>query len=208
MTPGTPFEPASLSALERAVSEVEARTSAELVLVLAHRSAREHVPNLAWGGIFGLVMLGFILVCPWEVAPELVIPDVCAAFVVGLVLSMQLPRMQRVFIPAGRLEKAVSDAAKLAFFDHAVSATKARTGILVFYSDRERDLAILPDLAIQAKVAGHQFNTIVAAFRASTAPVPEALATAIGAIGAAVTGPFPRAADDVDELPNAPRVQA
>lgn len=203
----TPFDAQALTTIEASVTDAEKHTAAELVVVLARQSGHALLADLAWGALGALTTLVFVLFCPWEIATEMVVPDVAFGFLVATLLSANVPAMQRLLIPAERARQATSDGAKIAFVDHAVSATRDRTGILIYYSDRERDLVIMPDLAIQGRVAGHRFNEIRASFLTGTGPLAERIAAAVKAIGEAVRTEFPRKSDDADELPNAPRVQ-
>jgi putative membrane protein len=201
------FDPAGLQTIEAAVADAEKKTASELVVVLARRSGHALMADIGWGLLGALCTLTFVLVCPWEIAAEMVVPDVVCGFFVGALLSSNLPDLQRVLVPEARALKAVSDGAKIAFMDHAVGATRDRTGILIYYSDRERDLVILPDLGIQGRVPGHRFNAIRERFRTGAEPVVERLSAAIRAVGEATEAEFPRTQEDKNELPDAPRVQ-
>lgn len=203
----TPFDAQALTSIEAAVTEAEKHTAAELVVVLARQSGHALLADLAWGALGALSTLVFVLFCPWDIATEMVVPDVAFGFLCATLLSANVPAMQRLFITAERARQAVSDGAKIAFVDHAVSATRDRTGILVYYSDREQDLLIMPDLAIQGRVPGARFNEIRERFRAGAGPLSERLGAALKGVGDAVKDGFPRRTDDADELPNAPRVQ-
>jgi putative membrane protein len=93
----------------------------------------------------------------------------------------------------------VTEAARAAFVELGVSKTRGRSGILVFISMLERtaevvgDIGIAPEClraelpALQAAVAKEDLRALVAALRAFSSPLCQAM---------------PRAADDVNELPD------
>ena len=101
----------------------------------------------------------------------------------------------------------MQEAARLAFVDEAVHATRARNGILLYVSEFEHDCQVVPDLGIRGKVEGGPLNVIAAqVVRAGTTPA--ASLEAIEAIGVLLEEPFPADdSDNPDEISNRPRMR-
>jgi putative membrane protein len=110
----------------------------------------------------------------------------------------------RLLLPPRRVERAITRAAELAFFEHAVFATRERTGVLIFLSALEHRVIILGDEGIHARVheTGWQelVTTLVAAIKAGRAG--DGVCEVIRKLGATLAEAAPVRADDVDELDN------
>ena len=82
--------------------------------------------------------------------------------------------------------------------------TTGRTGILIYLSMAEHRAEIVADEAIHGRVApeawGEAMAKLVAGAREGC--VADGMAAAIGDVGAILAAHFPRAADDVNELPD------
>jgi putative membrane protein len=98
----------------------------------------------------------------------------------------------------------VDEAARLAFLEHELFATRDRTGILVFVAAFERRVRILADSGIAAKVPQEVWDALAADLAAGirAGKRAAALCAALERCGALVAEAFPRQADDTDELPN------
>lgn len=197
-------------ALEAAVKDAEARTGAELVVVLARQAEPYREAPVLAGAVAALAVLAFILYHPAEFNLHGILPDVVLAAIAGAFLTRRVPGLLRLFTRAERRRLAVERAAKLAFLDHGVGATGARAGILVYYVGLERRLVILPDLGVMGRVPMARFHAIISQFEkdASAGALGPALGKAVRAVGPAVEAEFPRRADDVNELSDRPRVEA
>jgi putative membrane protein len=210
MTPTGRFEAGELAKVEESVRTAEQQTCAELVVVLARSSGSYVAVDLTWGLLAAIVILAAIVHSPWDVDEALVLVDVVTAFLVGAGVSANVPGIRRLLTREASRQEGVRAAAKVAFVDHQVGATRERTGILVFYSHFERALEILPDLAIQGKVPGYRINEVRHVFEAPAAtavPFGERLARAVRALGEAVKTEFPAREKNPNELPDAPRIQ-
>ena len=198
-----------LDVLEAAVRDAEGQSSAEIVVVLSRRAEPYREAALLAGCACAALALAFILYRPQEFSVHGILPDVVIAGALGAWGASRWPRVLRRFTSERRRHDAVERADRVAFMEHAVGATRERTGVLVHYSALEEHLRILPDLAIQGKVPGARFNEIVAEFHRTRSAdgVATALARAIRAIGPAVGAEFPHAGHDANELPDRPRVE-
>lgn len=87
-----------------------------------------------------------------------------------------------------------------------ITATKRRTGILIYMSISDRNLAIYGDEAIHNEFGAEGWQKICnqLSARFHNEEFTEGLCEAIRQIGDVLAKAFPSAADDVNELPNEP----
>lgn len=192
--------------VEALVREVEAGTSAELVVVIAGKSS-PYRGVIGWAlGVPALVATAFFCWSPWVFDDSWIPVDVLlvSAAVAGLVGTSYGAR--RLLTPRRERDRCVALAADAAFWQEAVHATKARTGILVYVSLLERSVAVRADLAVASSVPAAAWN---AALKGVQAPysTPDEFAAAFHALGAVLAEHLPRAHDDENESPDAPRVR-
>lgn len=192
-------------ALAQAVAAVEAVSSVEVVVALAARA--EDYRDVPWklGTLAGSLTLLALVYMPFEVTAGL---GLMASLAVGAGAAWALgplPGIVRRFSLARRRARAVEAFAKQVFVDQAVAGTRERTGILVLYCELEDRAEVLPDAGVLRRVAEAAFFPLEEAFHAR-AGAPEArLKALIEGLAPIVAGPLPRAEDDVNELPDAPR---
>lgn len=199
--------------IAEAVAAAEAKTSAEIVPVVATQSGRYDRAEDAFGLILGLALF----VAAWLVlqGPRdtdwgagymiewwhalLIVP---AGFAVGVGLASRLGSLAMLFTPATEAAKEVQRAARHAFFDQRVHHTKGSSGLLIFVSLLEHRAVVLADEVITTRLGQPALDEICAALTAALCkqPVPEALAAAIAQAGDKLSAALPRQGDDKNEL--------
>jgi putative membrane protein len=135
-------------ALTAAIKAVEARSRAEVVVVVRPVAGRYLGEDLIIGDIVGLCVLGYLLTSPWQLPPiaYLAAPALAIALVVGLLRV--LPFVRRRLIGEDRKQEAVREAAAACFFHKQIGSTRERTGVLVFVALFEQRVEILADTGI------------------------------------------------------------
>ena len=196
--------------MEAAVREAELQTAAELVVVVARRGEEYRDVPLYAAMAAAVAALAFMLYSPILFNELLILPDALLVGLAAVWTARRTPALARLCTCTERRRRAAERAAHLAFVDHGVTATKDRTGILVHYTALERRLTILADFGVQGKVPAARFHAIVSQFEKDRVGdgLGPALAAAIRAVGPAVAKEVPHQADDVNELPDRPRVDA
>ena len=90
------------------------------------------------------------------------------------------------------------------FLAHGLSATRERTGVLIFLAMSDRRVEVVADETIHTRVADMVWvgvvNDLTAAMRNDR--MAEGFEGAIAAVGAVLAEHFPPRADNPDELPN------
>ena len=196
--------PAAKDAARQAVAEVEARTSAELVVTLRRQSGRYREADYLFGFTASLLALLALLFLPQEFPLWTFAPDVALSFALAAVASSRLPRLRRLFTPAGVLQDSARLAARSAFLEGGLSRLRGRNAILVYVALFERRVEVVADVGIGVEALGAEWQAAVHTLEASLRPRPdlERFLAALRALGPVLARVHPRAHDDVNELPD------
>lgn len=187
------------------MEELEAGSSAEVVVAVARQSGRYGDLELIYPIGSCWLMMGFLLLSPFEFPDWSLLPAVMLAFLVGFLLS-RAPVL-RGRLPKARVRRQVEDAARATFMREHVGGTRDRTGILVYLSLRESEVELLADYGVQAVVPDGEWNTVLD--RVRKAPPNQRLDTLVEGLrpmAQLLAERLPAAEDDRDELSNAPRM--
>ncbi len=198
----------ALDRLEARVAEVERDTSVEVVVVLAARSGSYRDLAVAGGAVIALVGLLLLLYVPVDFPAASVVPLTVLAGVAGAAILLSRPALLRPLALEGRRRRHVRDAARVSFVDEAVSATRERTGLLVYASLLEGMFEILPDHGLDSRLERGAWNGIVASATPALAAGDweRALTEVLDAARPLLAEHFPASDDNPDEIPNRPRV--
>ena len=186
-----------------AIRAVEARTSAELVAVVAHEAeSYQHIPTL-WAALAALALPPVVLLADpgWTTAEISLIQ--LGTFVALAALGWWRP-VRMALVPT-RVKKA--RAARLAceqFFVQRLHETAGRTGVLIFVSVAERHVEIIADVGISKLVDDNVWQRAVDHFTANVKAgrIAEGFIGAIEQCGGVLIGHFPAAGRNPDELPD------
>jgi putative membrane protein len=164
--------------IEAAVRAAEARTSAELALVVARASDDYALFPLLWAAVLALAAGGLIAVARPETTAAPFFAVEAAIFVVaGLVLHLKPLRFR--LVPGGVGRTHASRLARLQFAALVDDRTRGEMGVLLFLSLAERHVEILADRGIAARIPESAWQGVIARF------VAEVRA---GEVAAALTG--------------------
>jgi putative membrane protein len=192
-------------ALESMVGELESGSSAEIVVAVAKQSGSYGDLELAIPVLTSWAVMLLLLLSPFVFPDWSLLPGVILAFLGGLGLA-RLP-VVRSKLPTQRQRRQVQEAARATFVGEHVSATKDRTGILVYLSLRENEVEILADYGVQAVIPDAEWNTVLDRVRkAKPAERIQVLTASLLTKADLLSQRLPRSEDDRDELPNAPRL--
>ena len=152
--------------IEQAVAEAEAKTSAEIVPVLASSSGRyDRAEDIAgvWLSIIFMTLTWAVLQTQSAEAAQwgstwarFELPLLVLAVIVGYGLGMTIATyswtLRRLFTPKKHMSAEVELAAGHAFFDRRVHHTQGDTGILIYISLFEHGARILADQTAHEKL--------------------------------------------------------
>jgi putative membrane protein len=221
-----PKQPAMDSAgrqlVSQAVAAAEAKTSGEIVTILAQQSDEYRDVALAWSAAVALLALvvlanfsGFYLalwghltggwVQEWHPGEILGMAAVVAGLkFLGMWLILLWRRLRLFLVPVWVKQHRVRTHAVSLFKVGAERRTAGRTGILIYLSLAERRAEIVADTAIAAKVAPEVWGAALAALLSGikAGQMAEGLAAAVAQVGLVLAEHFPRDRDDKNEIPD------
>lgn len=205
------FDDAYFDKLTQAIEHAETLTSAEVVVVVHPDSGTYRDVHYLVGAVLGWAGLVFAIFNPWTVHSEDIIAlEAIAMFFVGLFLSMACWPIKRLLTTRKRRESQVLNAARATFVEHGVVNTRARTGVLIYFSRFERCLEVLADIGILKNAKPETWNACL--FKLQTVGLADdptqALLDGIKLLGETLAEPLPPGDDNPDELPNRPRTRS
>jgi putative membrane protein len=191
-------------AVARKVTEIEAHTDAEVVVVTAPRSGSYRDVAMAVGAIASVLTFGFLLAIPWVVHPALAVADLALAFVLVSWACDDRTAVVRLASPRRR-ERQVRLHAEAEFHREAVHATLRRTGLLVYVSAAEHRVELVPDVGLEARVPRAAWSEATTQLSAADLDL---FLRGLDAVGAILAQHVPAVGERGVELSDAPRMRS
>jgi len=195
---------ADKAAMLQAVQQVEARSGAEVVVIVRPRSGSYLHADLAAAIAFGCATLWFLLFAPWEFLQWEILAGPLAIGALAGLLCARVPPLRRALTrPAERRDR-VRAAARAAFVEKGVGRTRQRTGVLVYLSLLERSAEVVADSGVLDRVSSDAWTAAAGAIDASLRQSLDgpAVAARIAALAVVLETAVPHPDDDVNELPD------
>ncbi|MFO1256023.1 MAG: hypothetical protein U1E37_10185 [Sphingomonadaceae bacterium] len=213
---------ADRAAVGAAVARAEADSAGEIVTIMAERSDDYHDVALWWSAFIGFLALAVVgwfwpfyrgiierVTGAWQSEWQagtvlgLALLIVTLKFAGMYVLQLWQP-LRLALVPGALKHRRVRARADLCFKIGAERRTHGRTGVLIYLSLAEHRAEIVADEAIASQVApevwGEAMATLISAIRSGHAA--QGLIGAVEQVGAVLAAHFPRAEDDINELPD------
>jgi putative membrane protein len=188
---------------KQAIETIEGASSAEVVIAIRRRSATYRHANVVIGAIAAFAGLAIALFADDEFSLLTILIDpFVLAGLAGAAVEL-VPGVKRLLTPASWRRRELVRAARATFVERGVHNTRDRTGILVYISQLERQIALVFDSGIERKLSPEIRE---AAERTLSAALPRggaAVANALGELASALASAAPARADDINELPDA-----
>jgi putative membrane protein len=193
---------AATTALQGAISAIEARSSAELVVSVRASSASYVLADILVGVVAALAALGFLLFSPHPFALHWFLVDPIVVGGLVALAASRLPPIRRALTPRAIRESRVRAAAGALFLEKGVHHTRGRTGILLYISLLERRALLIADAAVEREVPRREWRAAAAAIERVVAAGGDAaeVARALAPLGDLLALHLPRASGDVNEL--------
>jgi len=188
--------------ISAAIRAAEARTSGEIVCVLAQSSSNSTTLPVFIAAIVALA-LPWLLVAATALAVERILSLQILVFV-ALCVLLCLPRARTALVPRA-VRRAVAHRAAMEQFEiRGIAKTTDRTGILIFVSQAERYARIVADEGIAARVPQARWQGAVDALTAHMRDgrIADGFVAAIEACANELAAHFPHTGASRDELPN------
>ena len=192
------LDDAARHAFKQAIEAIESASAVEIVVAVRQRSARYLHANLAVGAAVAFAGLAAMLFSSHEFALTSILADPFAVGLVAGILVEQVAPLMRLLTPRAWRRRAVLRAARATFVERGVHFTTGRSGVLVYVSWLEQEVALVPDGGIKLDLAP--------AMAELTAAIPRggaAVAACLAALAPAFAKDLPHRDDDINELPDA-----
>lgn len=189
-----------------AIREVEAVTSAEIVVAVRPSSGHYRHTDYVVGSLFAFAALLVFLFDSHEFAINWMPLDTLIIFSIGSLLSANVPPLRRLLTSKKLMLANVRTGSRATFVDLGVSRTSGRTGILVYASMFERRVEVVANTGIDVAVLGPSFTAAVTSLDAAVhrGPSFSRFVDALRSLGPILGKALPRLEDDVNELPDEP----
>jgi putative membrane protein len=185
-----------------AIRAAEARTSGEIVCVLARTSTDATAPPVLLAPVVALALPRQLNALTDMSVQRILVLQVAAFVLLAAVLC--LPRVRVALVPRTARRHVAHRAAMEQFTMRGIARKKDRTGILIFVSLAERYARIIADEGIAGRVPQSEWQNAVDALIAHTRDgrIADGFVAAIDACGKVLAAHFPRTEGSRDELPD------
>lgn len=210
--------PADRERITQAVVRAEAKTSAEIVPVLALSSGRYDRGEDLCGLCLGIAALATTwLLLPatvddhgsWQDPPwahlAALVGAMLAGFAVGTAVASRWGALKMLFTPRRESAEEVEARARQTFFDQRVHHTDGNSGVLLYVSLLERRAAVLVDESIRTAVGQATIDSLCSYLtrRLAGGSLGAAFTETIDQVGELLGPKLPRTTDDRNELSDA-----
>lgn len=189
--------------IEEAIAKAELNTSGEIVPVILKQSdfyPAAHFRLAILASILASLLVYYFvdfsdpIVLIWSQLPGLF-----GGYLLGFI-----PFLKRLFVTKSEMIEEVHQRAVEIFHHHGVSATKDRTGIVIFVSLFEHQVEVLGDIGISERLEKEFWNDLVNEFltKIKADELTSGLVAAIQTCGSALAKHFPIVPGDQNELSN------
>ncbi|NQT14338.1 MAG: hypothetical protein HQ582_16405 [Planctomycetes bacterium] len=193
-----------------AVEEAETKTAAEVVVAIHPQSGSYRDVDYLFGAVAALVGLLFIVFNPWTTHPPGLLPlEMVALFAIGVLGCLVCPALRRCLTTGKRRSQQTEATAQTLFCEEGVANTRARTGVLIYLSLLEREVAVMADVGITDGVEPEAWSRTLFELKkiGSANDSSAALLDGIRRLGDVLGEHLPAGEDNPDEIPNRPRTK-
>jgi len=189
--------------IESAIGELEKRTEAEVVVAVVRRSTQTTLERALVAFAVALVAgLAWLEALPRLDARYVLVVELAVGFAAFAFFGLRA--LERLLVSRSAARRQVEQHASALFARHGLYRTRSQTGVLLLVSELERQVVILGDKAIDARLgqAGWQahIDHLVAAIRRGVAA--QGILEVLERLAAVLAEVAPAGEQNDDELPN------
>ena len=188
--------------VSEAIAKAEAKTSGEIVAVVASESDSYSYAPFLWAALTALVLAWPLIFFTWVSVQWIYALQIAVFTLLSLVLSSRPLRYR--LVPRSVLTERAHARAVEQFLVQNLHTTAGRTGVLIFVSVAERYAEILADAGIHQKVPEGTWQTIVDEMTAHIGDgrTTDGFVTAIEHVGQHLAQHFPPGTAPINSLSN------
>jgi putative membrane protein len=187
----------------KAIAVVENASSVEVVVAVRRRSARYLHANAVIGVAVAMLGLAAMLFAAHRFSDSAILIDPIIVGVAAAAVVELLPQFKRVLTPAAIRRRNVERAARATFVERGVHNTRGRTGLLVYISWLEQQVALVADGGLASALPAGALAAAEAELTAAMARGGAEVAKRVAALAPAMGAAVPHLPDDINELPDA-----
>jgi putative membrane protein len=190
------------AAFQQAIETIEGASGVEVVLAVRRRSAGYLHANLIVGAVVAVAGLAAMLFAEDAFGLTSILID---PFLVGGaagVLVELLPQIKRWLTPTAVRHRHVAHGARAAFVDRGVHNTLDRSGLLVYISWLEQDVALVADSGLARALGPEPLQAIEDELTRAMPNGGAAFAKALAAFAPRFAAAIPHRDGDLNELPD------
>jgi len=187
--------------IEAAIKKAEATTSGEIVFAAAEASANYQHATLQ-GAIIGMAIAAAVyLMIPLTHTTTVLLWTEVLAFAFFYALLPRIP-CRRWIISKQEMDARVKEAAFMQFYASGLYRTRESNGVEIYLSLFEREVVVIGDRGIHAKMGDHQWENVrdLIILGILKGDARGGICEAIEACGKVLAEHFPPRHDDVNEL--------
>jgi len=190
------------AAFKETIETLESTSAVEVVVALRRRSSGYLHANLIVGVVVVFAALAAMLFVdyPFSLLAILIEPFVVGALAGALVEL--LPAVKRVLTPPKVRRRHVEHAARATFIERGVHVTTDRSGLLVYISWVEQQVALVADSNLHEAWTPEALREAEHALTSAMRRGGVAVARELGKVGDALAAAMPRRDGDLNELPD------
>ena len=201
--PTTFLDAAARTAFASAIEDIERGSTAEVVVAVRRCSAAYLHANLAIGAAAAIAGLAAMLFSAHIFAlSSILIDPFVVGGIAGAVVEL-LPGVKRGLSPRAMRRREVLRAARATFVERGIHRTRDRSGLLVYISWLEREVALVGDAGIERVLSDDARTEAARALAAAMPAGGAAVARELARLAPALAAGLPCRADDINELPDA-----
>lgn len=189
------------SQLREAIRNAEAKTTGEIVTVIAQASGDYFYYPTLWAALLAILSPLLPMAVAVSFAPLGIIELQLLVFVL-LALVFRWPPLKMRLVPRAVKQQYCARRAREQFLAQNLHTTRERTGVLLYVSVAERHVELLADAGIHAHVPAGTWGAVVNKLtsQVKAGQVGTGFIEAVNAIGAHLAAHFPAATTNPNEL--------
>lgn len=191
------------AAFKQAIEAIENASSVEIVVAVRRRSSGYFHANLLFGIVVTFAALAAMLFLDQAFGLVSILLD---PFLVGALAAASvevLPGVKRMLTPRSVRRREVRNAARAAFVERGVHNTLDRSGILIYVSWLEQQIALVADSGVMNAFTPEALEAAERDINASMSNGGVAVARTLESYKTRLAVVLPRRAEDINELPDA-----
>lgn len=197
------LDDAARAAFRHAIETIEAASAVEVVVAVRRQSAVYHHANALVGAVAGFVGLAAMLFSSHTFRLTSILIDTFVAAALGAAVVELLPSIKRALTSRAARRTAVVQAARATFVERGVHATTGRSGLLIYISWLEQEVALVGDIGLSRALPADTFTQAQGTLTAAMRDGGSAVAHALEVFASALTKALPRHRHDINELSDA-----